>query len=105
MSAKRVRIQDPALGDAARRRQEYCRTLSRRLDEVAHGSTRVDRSIALMEAEVAAKLVESATYEITIRLIQNGISSDAERDLAKLLRPYKEAVAHHAMSDGEIIRA
>jgi hypothetical protein len=105
MAAKRVRIQDPALGDAARRREQYCRTLSRRLDEVASGSTRVDRGLALMEAEIAAKLVESATYEIAIRLLQNGVSSDAEKDLARLLRPYKEAVAQHALSDGELVRA
>lgn len=105
MAAKRVRIQDPALGDAARRRETYCRMLSRRLDELEKGATRVDRGLAMMEAEIAAKLVESVTYEITIRLLQNGVSHDVEKDLARLLRPFREAVAMHALSDGEVIRA
>lgn len=105
MAARKVRIQDPALGDAARRRETYCRMLSRRLGELSNGSTRVERGLALMEAEVAAKLVESATYEITIRLLQNGVSHDAEKDVARLLHPYREAVAQHALSDGELVRA
>lgn len=105
MAQKRVRIHDPALGDAARRRDDYCRMLARRVDEIRKGTTRVDRGVAMMEAEIAAKLVESVTYEITIRLIQNGVSSDAEKDVARLLRPYREAIAAASLSDGDIVRA
>lgn len=106
MAAKKMRIQDPALGDAARRRGDYLKTLGRRLRDFHEATTRVDRGLAMMEAEVAAKLVESVTYEIAIRLLQNGVvGSDADVELAKALRPFKEAIAMHALSDGEIVRA
>jgi hypothetical protein len=102
---KRQRIHDAGLSDAARRRAEYCKMLARRLEEHRSGSTRVDRGLALMEASVAAKLVESATYEIGVRLIGHGMSPDIEKDLTAHLAAYRAALAANAASDGDMILA
>ena len=100
-----IRLNDPTLRDAAARLDTFTSMLRKRLDEVAAGSGRVDKTTALLEAEVAAGLVESAIYEVALRLLGHGVQVDSSKEIDKRLARYRLALAAFESSFGPIPRA
>lgn len=79
--------------------------LGKRLDELAAAPDRRDKTLAILEAEVAANLVESAVYEITLRLLGHGVPLDAVQEVDRRLARYRDASAAFETSYGPVPRA
>lgn len=105
MQKRSVRIQDPPLRDAAGRLEWFTRMVHKRLDEYKAASDRVEMGLALAEAEVAAKLVQAATYEVALRLVPHGIAFDPAAQLGKRLRIYRQCAAEFELTYGPMAEA
>ena len=100
-----IRIQDPPLRDAAGRLEWFSRMVQKRLDEYKTASDRVEMALALSEAEVAAKLVEAAGYEVALRLVPHGLAFDPAAEISKRLQRYRMCSAEFEAAYGPIARA
>jgi hypothetical protein len=100
-----AKISDPALRDAVRRLDEHTRTLGRRVADAKRATDSVERGLMMMEAEVAASLVRSATCEVALRLLPHGITWDAEKDALHRTRHFRVALAELEATSGPLIRA
>ncbi|MFO0548644.1 MAG: hypothetical protein U0271_09665 [Polyangiaceae bacterium] len=100
-----ARIQDRALRDAASRLESFSTMLANRVEEVVNGADRTEKTLAALEAEVAARLVESAVYEVALRLVPHGIEFEPERQLRRRLGRYHFALAQLEAAYGPLLRA
>jgi hypothetical protein len=101
-SAKPVKISDPAVSSAARRLDEHTRTLERRLQDYWAAAGRVDKTLALVEAEVAARLVRAAAYELNLRLLPHGVPHDVDAELERRAHALPRARADHEARFGPV---
>lgn len=107
-----LRRRDPSLGAALQRLDGFTRMVANRLAEHRAAPSREGKVLALLEAEAAAKLLESAVYEVSLRLIANGIAGkhgaprmDAEKVIRERLAAFRMAMAAHESVYGPIVRA
>lgn len=112
MQKRPVKINDPALRDTLGRLDAFSRMLARRLDELSSSlsaepgvSTRSDCTIAAIEAEVAMGLVESASYEVSLRLLAHGVVRDAAKDIAPRRAKFAAVLGRFESVFGAIPRA
>jgi hypothetical protein len=101
-SRQPTKISDPAVLHAARRLDEYTRMLARRLRDYGSAENRVDRTLALIEAEVAAQLIQSGAHEFNLRLLPLAVQHDLEAEVKKRTRGLAEARADHERRFGPI---
>ncbi|NUP06423.1 MAG: hypothetical protein HOW73_10230 [Polyangiaceae bacterium] len=100
-----LRIQDASLRDAAGRLESFTTMVNRRVDEMRAAEDRAEKTLALFEAEVAAKLVESAVYEVSLRLLPHGVEFDPARQLSLRLGRFRRELASFEVSYGPLPRA
>lgn len=93
MASKPLRIHDTSLRETFSRLDGFSSMLENRLAEYKAASMRLDCTLAMVEAEVAASLVESAIYEASLRLLSHGVGFDANREIARRLAGYRVAMA------------
>lgn len=114
MSAPKVvpRRREETLGAALQRLDGFTRMVANRLAEHRGASSLEERVLALLEAEAAAKLVESAAYEVSLRLVASGLSGKpgaARMEPGKVIRErlgaFRMAMAAHEAVYGPIVRA
>ena len=100
-----VRLSDPSLKDAVQRLELHTRTLARRVADSKRAGDPVERQVMMMEAEVAASLVRSASCEVALRLLPHGICRDAEKDGLERTRSFRSALAELEATSGPQLRA
>lgn len=105
MQRRSARVRDGLLRDAAGRLETFTRMLERRVDELLAAPDRTEKALAALEAEVAAKLVETAVYEVALRLVPHGIEFDPARQLSRRLRRFRLEHAAFEASYGALPRA
>ena len=112
MQKRPVKINDPAVRDTLGRLDAFSRMLSRRLDELGRSldappgdTARVDCTVAAIEAEVAMGLVESASYELSLRLLTHGVMRDAAKDIAPRRAKFAAVTGRFESVFGAIPRA
>jgi len=101
-SRQPTKISDPAVFHAAKRLDEYTEMLARRLRDYKRAETRVDRTLALVEAEVAARLIRSGAQELNLRLLPHAVHHDLEAEVKKRTGGLAEARADHEERFGPI---
>lgn len=105
------KILDPAVHDAARRLDWFTRMVNKRVAEFHAATDKTARTLAMLEAEAAAKLVEAACYEVALRLVSHRlqtatqVSMDPGREITRRLARFKDARAELELSDGPIAEA
>lgn len=100
-----VRVTDSALRDAASRLEWFTRMVNNRLDESNAANDRVGRGVALQEAEVAAQLVESAAFEVALRLIPHRVEFDPAQEVNRRLHRFRMAKLEYDVAYGPIALA
>lgn len=105
------RINDPAVHDAARRLDWFTKMVDKRVAEFHAATDRTGRTLAMLEAEAAAKLVEAACYEIALRLVSHRLQTatqvfmDPAREISRRLTRYRDARVELERMDGPIAQA
>ncbi len=94
-SKQPTKINDPAVFQAAKRLDEYTRMLARRLRDYWRADTRVDKTLALVEAEVAARLIQSGASELDMRLLPHAVRYDVDAEVKKRTPGLARARADH----------
>ncbi len=108
-----TKINDAAAFAAKARLDEYTGMLARRIkdywtkDSSAAeaewtGGERVARTLALMEAEVAARLIHAAASELNMRLLPHGVPHDVEAEVKKRTRGLVDVRVDHDARFGPI---
>lgn len=105
MHNRPILIKDPKLGDALARLEQFTKMLQRRIEEFQAAESRVERTLAVLEAEVAASLVTSAGQEVSLRHLSHGLPHDPTTDIAERVQPYHRARADLEAEFGPILRA
>ncbi len=107
-----LRRKDGTLGAALQRLDGFTRMVENRLAEHRAAASAEERVLALLEAEAAARLVESAAYEVSLRLIASGLSGkpgaarmEPEKVIRERLAAFRMAMAGHEAVYGPIVRA
>jgi hypothetical protein len=97
-----VKISDPAVLAAVGRLDEYSRMLKSRLRDYWAAETRVDRTLAYMELEVAAQLIHSGAYELNLRLLPHAVRHEVEAEVKKRTVGLREARLDHEARFGPV---
>lgn len=97
-----VKISDPSVVAAATRLDEYAKLLKSRLRDYWAAETRVDKTLAVMELEVAAQLIHSGACELNLRLLPHGVRHEVEAEVKKRTVGLKEARLDHEARCGPV---
>ncbi len=101
-SKQPTKINDPAVYGAAKRLDDYTRMLEGRLRDYWAAETRLDRTLAIIEAGVAARLIESGASELNMRLLPHGVRHDAEAEVKKRTVGLDKATGDHETRFGPV---
>lgn len=101
-SKQPTKINDPAVYGAAKRLDDYTRMLEGRLRDYWSAETRVDRTLAIIEAGVAARLIQSGASELNMRLLPHGVRHDADAEVKKRTVGLDKATGDHEMRFGPV---
>ncbi len=97
-----VKISDPAVFSARARLDEYTKLLKSRLRDYWSAETRLDRTLAFIEVEVAAKLIQSGASELNMRLLPHGVRHEVETEVKRRTRGLTEARLDHETRFGPV---
>lgn len=87
---------------AAKRLDDYTRMLKGRLRDYWAAETRVDRTLSLIEAGVAAYLIQSGASELNMRLLPHAVRHDVEADVKKRTAGLTDAQGDHERRFGPV---
>jgi hypothetical protein len=97
-----VKISDPAVFGAATRLDEYTKMLASRLRDYWAAQTRLDKTLAFIELEVAARLIHSGACELNMRLLPHGVRHEVEAEVKKRTAGLAEARLDHEARFGPV---
>lgn len=97
-----VKISNPAVHGARVRLDEYTKLLQSRLRDYWSADTRLDRTLAFIEVEVAAKLIQSGASELNMRLLPHGVRHEVELEVKRRTVGLDKARLDHESRFGPI---